>query len=61
MTNYYDKELQPLVTINNKIPLPVKVKFINDKYCTKWLNINLDSIESVQALLDILKQDLENK
>lgn len=59
MGNYYDKELQPLLTLNNKDIKPVKVKFISDKYTTKWLNINLDSIESIQAFLEILKEDLE--
>jgi len=59
MKNYYDKELQRVLptTANETVML----KIVNDDRSTKWLNINLESIESLQAFLDIVKEDLEEE
>ncbi len=60
-TSFYDRELQGLVPKKGIKP-EIKIKLANeDNKSTKWMNLNLDSIESLQAFIDIIKEDLEGE
>ncbi|MCP4369932.1 MAG: hypothetical protein GY797_17725 [Deltaproteobacteria bacterium] len=58
MKTYYSNEMQLMVPEKGE-ECAVKIKLTNQTHCTKWMDLNLDSIESLQALIDILKEDLE--
>jgi hypothetical protein len=60
MGNYYDEELQRVVP-KEGIKSGIKIKVVNDDQSTKWMDLNLDSIESIQAFIDIIKEDLEGE
>lgn len=53
--SYYDDELQLILNTNHSF----KFKITGNNNDTKFMNINLDSIESLQAFLVIVKEDLE--
>ncbi len=59
MTNYYDKQLQRVLPKENNLKGEIKIKVVNDDQSTNWMSLNLDSIDSLQAFIDILKEDLE--
>lgn len=59
MQNYYEKELQPI--IDEKSEYPIQVKFFGDTHQAKHMSLNLESIESIQAFLEIVKEDLLKK
>lgn len=59
--NYYDRELQLIIPKKGK-KSNVKIKLLgNESIVTKWMNLNLDSIESFQAFIDIMKDILEEE
>ncbi len=55
--SYYDKELQVLV--DTKETTRLRVQICGGAERTKWLNVNLDNIESLKAFFDIFADDLE--
>jgi len=57
--SYYKNELKPLLTLNQAGIKNCKVKIMNSDYTTKWLDINLESIEDVKSFLEIIKKDIE--
>lgn len=56
--NYYDKQLQMVLPVLNSNEGEIKIKVVRDDRSTKWMNLNLDSIESLQAFIDILREYL---
>ena len=60
MGNYYDSELQRVLPDTEKNEL-VSIKLMNgfSHNETKWMSLNLDSIDSLQAFIDILREDLQ--
>jgi hypothetical protein len=60
MTNYYDKELQRVLPDKGEV-VNIKISNGTKSTDTKWLSLNLDSIDSLQAFIDIIKEDLEKE
>lgn len=60
MGNYYDDQLQPVLPDKGD-KFGVRIKVSSHKGTSKWLNLNLECIESLQAFIDILKEDLEKE
>ena len=53
MTTYYKDQLLSIVTGNSQDSLKLQIK--GDKGETRWLNLNLDSIEALRIFLDDLE------
>jgi len=60
MTNYYDSELgRVLPRVDDEYGVSIKVNGAGES--TKWMRLNLESIEILKDFLDIIKEDLEKK
>lgn len=57
--SYYDNELQQI--IDEKSDYPASIKVYGTTCQTKNMALNLDSIESIRAFLDIIEEDLLKK
>lgn len=58
MRNYYDRELQTVIPSSGENAKEIKIKVVNGDRSTKWLSLNIDSVESFQAFLDIVREDI---
>ena len=58
MANYYDSELQRVLPKEGEI---VSIRIVNGdtQKSTKWISLNLDSIDSLQAFIDIVRGELQ--
>jgi len=58
MKNYYRKQLRPVLQTGES---DIKIQFTNHKQQTKWLSINLESIEVIKEALDLVQKELLEK
>lgn len=62
MKDYYSRQLQPIIDSMQKNPDDiVTIKVHSESYDTKYLSLNLDSVESLKAFLDIANEILEEQ
>lgn len=58
MQSYYDNQLQAIV---NKKSQHMTIKVYGDNFSTNHLSLNLESIESIRAFLDIVEEYLKKE
>ena len=58
MGNYYDSELQKVLPKEGEI-VSIQLRNGDTQESTKWISLNLDSIDSLQAFIDIVRGELQ--
>jgi hypothetical protein len=60
--SYYERELQRIVNKAQTNPDEIaSFQFKTDSESTKWLNLNLESIEILRAFADIMQEILDER
>ena len=59
MHNYYVSELNAVIP-RNKTEI-TSIKLVKGHRCTKWMDLNLESIEKLENFLNELKKRIENE